>query len=680
MNRDRRLLLVGALLLAALGTFVALRIRVATDITHFLPAGADARDVLLARELATGELSRTIVLLVDAPDASTAAAANRDFEGELRARPAAMRHVARLVGGADDAIEDAMWQTYERHGLAFLAPDRDAARARLADDALDRAIATLKRKLSTDMSTLLGKIAPADPLLVLPRLFERVMGARGGGLRLVDGRFLTQDERGGVLFLTTRAATSNATALRPLMRELDAAFRAVARRIDAPLALQQSGAHLFALAAEASIRADIQRVSIGSAVGLTLLFVLLFRSLRLLLLVLPILASGFLAGTSVCLWWFGSVHGLTLAFGAALIGVSVDYGVHFHCHHLHAGRDRPARATLRAVWPGLSLGALTTITGFVALIASGFPGLRQLAVFAVSGIAAAALSTQLFLPGLAAPGSRPTKLAMRLAAGLRRLWFAPHRSRTALLAPLVAVALVIAVGLPRLRWNDGIAGLNRIDPEVAAKDAAVRGRVVRFEQGRLVVATGADEEQALQANERIAAALEELRARGALAGFRSLAPMLPSRATQAAVVSVQRDDPTLWPRLARSLERHQFRPAAFEPFHQRLVEPPPAPLTYDQLAASALAPLVEPFRFTWSGGTGFVTLLRDLHDEAAVRAALAAIPGADLIDIAGSLSGAYGAYRERLLRLWLVGLGGVLLLVWLRHRRLVPTLIAWVPA
>ena len=53
---------------------------------------------------------------------------------------------------------------------------------------------------------------------------------------------------------------------------------------------------------------------------------------------------------------------------------------------------------------------------------------------------------------------------------LQRVWFSPQRSRLALLAPLAAVAAVVAVGLPQLRWNDGIADLNRIDPAVKAED------------------------------------------------------------------------------------------------------------------------------------------------------------------------------------------------------------------
>lgn len=685
MSLDRRALIAGCALLVLLGTFLALRMRIATDITHFLPTGSSAHAssanrVHLARELASGELSRTMVILIDAPDSATAVQASVRFEQALLADETVKRGTARLVAGSGDGVEDAMWQVYAPHRCAFLAEDAEAAAALLTDAALQNSAADLKRKLATPMSTFLIKVVPSDPLLILPQLFERFMGERSGGLKLVDGRFLTDQEDAGVLFLTTSTPTSDASALRPLIAGIRSAFERVNAEFDDKLALHMSGTHLFALAAEGSIKSDIQRVSIGSAVGLVTLFLVIFRSLRLMFMVLPILGMGFLAGSSACLLFFGSVHGLTLAFGAALIGVSVDYGVHFHCHHLHAGASTSARQSLRSIWPGLSLGAATTITGFLALIVSSFPGLRQLAVFAVFGIAAAALSTQLFLPALASRDRKTTKAANWIVSQLNRLWFGETRRRALLAAPLIVVVIVAAIGLPQLRWNDGLADLNKVDPELEAKDLAVRSRVVRFEQSRLVVATGATEELALQANDKIAKSLRELQGQNGLKGYRSLAQMLPSAQTQQAVDATIRSDQNLWPRLEQAFGKEQFVTSALQPWRDLVAEPAPPALTFQELADSALAAMVQPFRFTWSGGVGFVSFLNELGDEQGLRAALAKIPGADLLDITGTLSSAYGAYRERLLHLWLIGLLAVLLLVALRHRAVRPTLSAYLPA
>src|SRR5690606_25831028 len=119
---------------------------------------------------------------------------------------------------------------------------------------------------------------------------------------------------------TTDAPAPDSRVQRPLLAGVRSAFAVVDAAHDGRLELATSGTNRFAVRAEDAIRADIERVSIGSMLGLVTMFLVLFRSLRLVFLALPVLAAAFLAGTSVCLAWSGSVHGVTLAFGAALIG------------------------------------------------------------------------------------------------------------------------------------------------------------------------------------------------------------------------------------------------------------------------------------------------------------------------------------------------------------------------
>lgn len=680
MRAERRALAAGFVAVLALTLLVVFRLRVTTDITHFLPDGAAAEDVHLARALATGELSRTMVLLIDAPDTETAVRASHAFEGALRAEPRVGPALAFLDAGPPAGIEDALWQTYQPHRFAFLATDAAAAAARLTPDALAAAAAHLKQRLSLPISSFLSRVAPADPLLVLPGMFERLMRGRGDGLRVVDGRFVTEDGLGAVLFLATRASSSDGAVQRPLLEGVRAAFAAVEVQLGAALTLQQSGTNRYAARVEAAIKADIQRVSIGSALGLSGLLWLLFRSLRLVLLVLPVLAAGFLTGTSACLLWFGEVHGLTLAFGAALIGVSVDYAVHFHCHQVFAPDPRGARATLRGIWNGLLLGAATTVVGFVALMVSTFPGLRQLAVFAAFGISAALLATHAFLPSLAARASAPTAASQWLVRRLRAALAPYSRHRWWLALPSVAVAIVAAFGLPRLSWNDGVADLQRLDPDLLAEDQALRARVVRYEQRRLVVAWGVDEEAALQASDRVARVLDAAQEEGVLTGWRGVATFVPSARHQREVDASVRQDGELWPKVETALRAEGFRPDAFAPFHAALQEPAPPPLRLHDLVGTPLEALVRPFRMQLDAGVGFVTFLHELRDEAALRARLAEVEGARLVDIEGALSSAYGMYRARMVELWLVGLAAVLLLVLLRYRALRPTLVAYVPA
>lgn len=666
---------LGLLLLVGLGLYVATSLAVSTDVAQFLPDGEAAADAHLARQLATGELGRTMVLLVDAGDGEAALRGGRAFEAALRRELDGQ--LAFLDGGPPAELEQAIWELYTPHRFAFLAEDAAAARARLQPEALAAALAHLKRRLQLPLSSLLSRVAPGDPLLILPGLFERLQRGRAEGLRIADGRFVTADGEAAVLFLGTRAAATDGSAQARVLAGIDAAFASANAECGGGLRLLASGANRYAARAEAAIRADIERTGIGSTIGLVLLFVLLFGSLRLPLMALPVLAGGLLGGTAACLLLWGDVHGLTLAFGAALLGVSVDYAVHFQCHWLLAPAATPRR-TLAGIAPGLLLSGGTTVAGFAAMLVSSFPGLRQLAVFAAAGIATALLLSLLLLPALAPRTPRVPRIGGALARALARL-LSPRR-RWPLLLPAALAAVVAAVGLPQLRWNDSLAAMRAPDPDLAAEDAAVRARVAPYEQRRLVVAVGADDEAALQANDAAARALAQAVQRGELAGFRSLADLLPSARRQREVDAAVRTEPELWPRLQTALQQQGFAAAAFQPFATALQAAPPPPLTHAQLSDSPLQPLLRPFHVQLDDGVAIVTFLQGVRDEPALRGALQQVPGARLLDVEQALGAAYGAYRQRLASLLLVGLGAVFALVLLRHRALRPALAACLPA
>lgn len=675
MPTERRNALVGTVLLLVLAAWSMTRMRVTTDITHFLPEGRADEDLTLARELAFGELSRTMVLVVRTDTASSAADISREFEHELRQEPRVAERLAFLQSGPPQGVEEALWELYSPRTIEFTARDADGARAAITDAALERAVRSLRDQLALPISSLLSRVAPRDPLLTLPALLERLNAGRGAGLGVLEGRFVIDGGRSAVLFCATRAPSSDNAHQRPFLAGIEAAFERVNVRHGGTLNLEQSGSNRYGVRMEDSIQRDIRRVSIGSAVLLALLFLAVFRSLRLFVLVLPVFGAGFLGGIAACTAMFGQVHGITLAFGAALIGVSADYAVHFHCNHLVAPDERGPRATMRRIWPGLVLGAATTVVGFAALIASTFPGLRELAIFGAAGITTALLATRLLLPALAA--QRPHVGSSRIVARIFGGWMQPRMgerrgARWPRYVGFALVAALLAIGLPRARWDDAIANLNRLDPELLAADEAVRARVTRFDARRIAVSVGVDEQAALEVNDRAADVLARAEADGIIEGSWTAANLLPSASRQREVGAVLREDETLWPRVRAALDAQGFVADAFEPFHAALAASPPEPLVWSDLANGALAPLVRPFRIDVPsvdeapGRVAFLGFVRGVTNADALRNRLESV-GARLVDVEAELTGAYSNYRRRMSALLGVGIVCVVLLVALRH-------------
>lgn len=695
-RRERRWLLAGALGLAAVAWFVVGRFAVTTDITHFLPGDEVGARAALARQIATGDLLRTAIALVTCRDGTEAATVSRDFEAALRADPVAAAGFSAIDGGPAPGFEEALYTIYQPRRFAFAAESPAAAAALGSSAGVAAAVAALKTQLLRPMSALIGKVAPEDPYLFLPKLFERAMGHAGGGLSLVDDRFVGADGCSAVLFLTSHASAVDADAQRPLLAAVQRAFAAVNTAHGGHLVLQQSGAHRHALAAEAEMKGDVQRVSLGSLL-LLLVLALLFAPQRratrpfaalaqrltaplwLPLSWLPVLASGFLCGTAACLLAFGKVHGLTLAFGASLVGVSLDYAVHFFCHQAMAPAADGPRATLRGLTPGLVLGAVTTVTGFLVLLVSSFPGLRELALFAAVGLLAALVATFVFLPGITG-ALRPTRLARVLAA---RLAPSPHHrsNLTHRWLPVLGMTALLAAGLPRVHFDDSLASLSHPDPALQAEDRRVLAQVASLEADRFVVAVGATPEAALQVDDQVAIALGAAQAQDELHGYRSLAWLLPSAARQRSVAAAFRSAPELWPQLRQALADAGFVADRFAPFATALTAPPPEPVTLPDLLASPLRSMVRPFHLPLADGrTAFLSFVDGVRDEAALRQRVEAIPGAYLVAVAADLGAGLAAYRARMASLMAAGVALVLLLVALRYRRRAAIAQACLPA
>jgi predicted exporter len=283
------------------------------------------------------------------------------------------------------------------------------------------------------------------------------------------------------------------------------------------------------------------------------------------------------------------------------------------------------------------------------------------------------------LPVVLPGGQAEVALRTRIVAWLAKLFEGLQAQRRRLwILPLSAIVFS-AVGLSRAHMSDDLM-LGQLDPELLAEDNRVRARVARFEESRFVLATGADEEAALQANDAVAEVLERTVAHGDLGGYQSAAQLLPSAARQQAIERAARRELGDGQALLAAFAAEGFRTEAFAPFLSQLKAAPSTPLRYADLMSSPLAPLLRPLRVTLSGKVGFISILRDVKDPAALAQALSEIKGAQFIDQRSQLKAAYMAYQKRTFQLLIVGAVAVLLLLAARYRDLRKTLAAFLPS
>lgn len=702
--RRARLVALGVIALTALlGVWSFWGLSLRTDLTDFVPESDDAELAAIAREVTDSEIARTSILSLGPTDDPHLAASLALAVGSTLADEPTIAWVR--TGPPEDA-QSTFYELYFPRRFAFAARDASEARALTSESGLEARVRSLRGELTGPTAMLVRRIAPEDPLLLFPTLLRGFAGGPASGaegeepasapigLDVVDGAFVARERDGegreqayGIVMLASRGTTFRAEAQEPVLAAIDRAFEAARDEAGAPAAgvsLTQAGVARFAVRTERALRDDTSRISTLSTVAIVVLFLVLFRGPRYLVLGAIPLGVGTVASVLACRLLFGGVHAITLAFGSSLLGVGIDFISHYTNQHVLEPKGSAA-GTMAHIRPGLALGALTTVAGLAGLGASTLPGMREIAVFSAVGVGASLAATLWLVPPFMPEGVVPTA-AHRWLARTQAVLFEAVRARPLVGSLLPIGALVLcAVGLPRLAFVDDLRRMNEIDPALAAEDRLVRSRVAQGEAGRFVMAMGEDDEAALVASDRASAALEAAVAAGELTRYRAITPFLRSARTQREVDAVFRDDRELAPRLEAVLEREGFVASMFGPFREALAAPAAAPLDHTTLWASSLGPLVSPFRVEVTDRSGarrvaYLAFVEGVRDAEALAARLGTLEGVRYFDQARYLEGAYRSFRERAFFLVLGGVLVVFLMCLARYRSVVLATAAVAPA
>ncbi|MEW6039839.1 MAG: MMPL family transporter [Pseudomonadota bacterium] len=656
--------------LVALGVFAvaAGRLRLATDLSAFLPSRPSASEQLLIDQLREGPASRLILIAV---------------EGATELAPSVAEGSAPvLISGlmAERLRQDAGFSAVSNGAAAEREPERRllfrqryllspaVTPERFTVEGLRAAVRASIDRLASSAGLMTKSLLPSDPtgelLAILDRMAAEARPETAGGV------WVSGDRKRALLLAQIRAAGSDTDAQARALASIRAAFADAAGQAGAADArLILSGPAVFTVEARDRIKGEAIRLSaIGTGV-VAFLLLAVYRSFTALLLGLVPVATGALAGIAAVSLGFGVVYGITLGFGATLIGEAVDYAIYLF---VQAGEGREGGGSggwFDLYWPTIRLGVLTSVCGALPLALSGFPGFSQLGVYSIAGLLAAAAVTRWVLPGLLPRGfrirdlSRAGEALIRLAGGLRPLRW------------LVPLAVALACGSLWLHrdslWNEQLSALSPVPPEAQQRDAELRADLGAPEVGYLVVVGGQDAESALQAAERVSSRLAALAGEGVIAGFQSPSNYLPSLLTQRLRREALPDDGVLRERFAAAVEGLPVHPDRFESFFADVKAARGAPLlTSEDLRGTRFALAVDSLLVRGSQGWTALLPLRAPAvpsgpglDASRIRASLSDVPEAVLLDLKAETDGLYRGYLTEATRLSAGGAGAIVFLL-----------------
>jgi predicted exporter len=639
MTRGERVALVVTALLLAVAAWQAARTPVRTDLSVFLPHAPALEQQLLIEQLRSGAAARLVLVAIEGGSAAERTAASRALAAALRDDP----RFQQITNGDAAALQKDRALVFRERYL--LSPAVDASRFTV--DGLRAAIGETLQAASGPAGMAAASLLARDPTGETLQLVEAL--APPMSPRRSDGVWVSHDGTRALLMVMLAAPLIESDAQQQALEALRAAF---SPQPSAGLQLRISGPAAFAAESRSRIVAEVAWLSALSTGLVVLLLWLAYRSVRTLALGLVPVACGALVAYAAVGAAFGDIHGITLAFGIALIGEGVDYAI-----YLFVQADGDARGRWRTtLWPTLRLGVATSVVGYTVLLLSGFPGLAQLGLFAIVGVIVAAWVTRHVLPALLPAGFRLRDLAPlgeRLDTVVRALGW---RRGAWVALPCAAALAVLAIHAGAI-WQRDLSALSPLSAEAQALDAALRADLGSADVRLIVAAPGADREQALEAAERAAQQLQPLVERGVLTHVDSPSRLLPSLAAQRARQAALPAADTLRSRLAEALAGTPLRSERLEGFIDDVARARSGPLlTPEALRGTSLGVGVQSLLLERAdardGEARWIALL-PLHgpaagiDAAAVRAALIDGSGggnALLLDLKAATHGLYGDY------------------------------------
>ena len=626
--------------------------RISTDLGYFLPPGASMAEKLLVNQVREGAASRLILIGLEGGSEKARAQLSMDMAQVLRANPLFV-----YIANGQQVHNESEGELLLRYRY-LLSPAITGER--FTAESLAQSLRDRLNELASPLGSLSKPYLPMDPTGEFLATLQTLASAQDVNSR--QGVWFSGDGTRALLVAATRAPGFDIDAQAAAVQAIQAAFAA---HNGASVRLLLTGPGVFSVQARDQIANDAARLGVLDSLFLIGLLLLVYRSPRLVALSFLPLVGGALTAAAAASVLFGTLHGITLGFGTTLIGVANDYPIHLFTH-MRPGTK--IRDTLNHIWPTVRLGVITTVAGFSAMLLSGFQGLAQLAVFAISGLLMAGMITRWMLPVISPQGFA---LPAWLDQGGRQIAALAWLQKLHLLVPLILLAGLTYLAVARSSlWDDDLGKLSPVSAGSKQLDSELRAQLGAPDLRKIILVTGDSEQQALERSEALADTLRPLQARGALASFDLAAHYLPSIKVQHQRQMQLPEPAELRDSMNTAMRGLPFKSDLFTPFLEQVAAAKSLPpLNLTRLRGTTLEGRVGSLLFKQDGQWIALIPLVGVADDNALRSTLATLDGSVgansvfYLDLKQESDRLVGNYRQEALHLLGWGAAAIALLL-----------------
>lgn len=426
-----------------------------------------------------------------------------------------------------------------------------------------------------------------------------------------------------------------------------------------------NGMIFYAKAGADEAQRNISMIGIGSLIGIIFLIFFTFRSIKPLVNTLMSALFGFIAAFVVTQYFFGTVYLFTLVFGVSLIGIVVDYSFFYYADQLVGGATWNSIQGLKNILPGISLGLINIVLAYVVLSLTPFPGLRQLAVFSVTGLIMAYATVVCVFPIILKSKTYSFQpILLTIATRYLNLW------QKLSVAKIVIIYIIILffsiIGIYQLKPNDDIRILQSVPASLKQDEDKVR-QIVGSDMGlSFYVVEGNTPEELLIHEAALTNKIDQAfpSVNNKYIAMSAYIPTIPDQKENYNLITTQ----LLHARLVQYLAKIGVHQQEARRIQQNLLRIKYQPLTVHDWLGSTVS---QSLRYLWLGKIGnqyaTIVLLSDKLNVTQLKNATRDFSFATYVNKADEISQTFKIYRQRISILLMVAYILLLLLLFVRY-------------
>lgn len=496
-----------------------------SDILSLLPANQNSESERIANQSLSQSSNRKIIFLISSNTRQSSEDSAALVESLLKNNPALDSVQGRVTAQQLQELQESL-KRFEYFHLT------DQDQKRLLDSSNTFIVEQALSRLYSPMSAVVAKDLYSDPLQLFFNWQSSIAPASDFK---ISNDWLTREKDGRIYHLITADLTTSPFDLntQSLVSNLIADIEL---QLPEDAQLLTSGIIFHAEHGAKQAQFEISTIGLGSILAIFILLIVVFRKLSLVLLTFLPIVIGCTVAFGLTLLVFERVHLITLAFGAGLIGVAIDYSLHYICAALgqatnSSSQSNIKKSVLSTILPSLILGLLSSIVAYAAQGMTPFPGLRQMAFFSATGLINAWITVVLIFPIFRFNRAKwVDRSLMPLFNNLRNIWpNTSNKNYSVFLGLLLSLSLF---QLTQIEINDDIRNLQTSPKSLIEREIETLRLINPPSFSQYLVLSATSAEQLLLLEESIQAELESLKQSNLLSDYQAITKHLSSQQKQ----------------------------------------------------------------------------------------------------------------------------------------------------